>query len=526
MSIRGITTAVVATLVFALISWPATGQQPRRGGTAVFVVDTDPPTLNTALTTGATDDEIGTPILGQLLLLNADGSVHPALAESWLVTADGKTITFRIRRNVVFQDGTPLTSADVKYTFEDVLGKYHPQASKAFAYVSSVEALDPYTVVVHFKEPYGPFLHLVAAAPVLPRRLYEGTDVLKNPYNLKPVGAGPFKLQEWVRGDHITLVRNDTYYERGLPYLDSIVFKMIPNPHARTVAIQTGDVDYIHDYYFNRADYNLVAHRKDIVAKMDPGFPEDDLIIFNVRKAPFSDRRVRQAIAHAIDRAALIDRVYRGLGGVSRSAVDSRIAWAYNPRVDYQKLYAYDPKAAGALLDEAGYPRKNVGARFQMRLTFDPGHAGFLDMGQVIREQLRQVGIDVQLEAIERNVMINKVFQNWDFDATLQNYATGGDPAVGIQRLYVCSDVRRAPFVNASGYCNKEVDALFTQAAGQALERQRVAPYRNVQELLAPEIPSFPLVQLAEVDVARSTVQDLWGDGSASYYYGRVWLSK
>lgn len=523
---RWLAAATVAVTLLGWISWPAIGQQGRRGGAAVFAVDTDPPTLNTALTTGATDDEIGTPIEGQLLLLNADGSVHPALAESWLVTADGKTVTFRIRRGVRFQDGTPLTAADVKYTFENVLGKYHPQASKAFAYVSSVETLDPYTIVVHFKEPYGPFLHLIAGAPVLPRHLYDGTDVLTNPYNLKPVGAGPFRLQEWVRGDHITLVRSDTYYEAGLPYLDRIIFKMIPNPHARTVAIQTGDVDYIHDYYFNRADYNLVAHRQDIVTKLDPGFPEDDLIIFNVRKAPFSDRRVRQAIAHAIDRQALIDRVYRGLGGVSRSAIDSRIAWAYDPQVDYQKLYAYDPKASGALLDEAGYPRKSGGARFQMRLTFDPGHSGFLDMGQVIREQLRQVGIDVQLEAVERNVMIDKVFRNWDFDATLQNYATGGDPAVGIQRLYICSDVRRAPFVNASGYCNKDVDALFTEGAGQALEQQRVAPYKKVQGLLAPEIPSFPLVQLAEVDVARSTVQGLWRDGSASYYYSRVWLSK
>ena len=523
---RGIATAAVTVILTMLILGAAVGQQPSRGGTAVFVVDTDPPTLNTALTTGATDDAIGTPIEGQLLLLNADGSVHPALAESWLVTADGKTITFRIRRGVVFQDGSPLTSADMKYTFENVLGKYHPQASKAFAYVSSVETLDPYTVVVHFKEPYGPFLHLVAAAPVLPRRLYEGTDVLTNPNNLKPVGAGPFRLQEWVRGDHITLVRNDGYYERGLPYLDRIVFKMIPNPHARTVAIQTGDIDYIHDYYFNRADYNLVAHRGDIVTKLDPGFPEDDLIIFNVRKAPFSNRRVRQAVARAVDRQALIDRVYRGLGGVSRSAIDSRIAWAYDPQIDFQKVYAYNPKAAEALLDEAGYPRKGGGVRFQMRLTFDPGHSGFLDMGQVIREQLRQVGIDVQLEAIERNVMINKVFRNWDFDATLQNYATGGDPAVGIQRLYICSDVRRAPFVNASGYCNKDVDALFAQGAGQAVKGRRVAPYRKVQALLAPEIPSLPLVQLAEVDVARSTVQGLWGDGSASYYYGRVWLRR
>lgn len=527
MRTRWVAMTIAGALLTALAAGAAIGQQPRRGGTAEFVIDTDPPTLNPATTTGATDDEVGTPVQALLLLLNADDSVHPGVAESWLVSPDGKTITFRIRPNVRFQDGVPLTSADVKYTFEEVLARYHPQASKAFAFVSSIETLDPYTIVVRFKEPYGPFLHLLATAGVvLPKHLYEGTDVLKNPYNLRPVGAGPFKFLEWAPGDHITLVRNDGYYEPGLPYLDRLVFRMIPDPHARTIAIETGEVDYIHDYYFNRADYGQVAHRKDIVTKIDPGFPEDDLLIFNVRKAPFSDRRVRQAVARAIDRRLLIDRVYRGLGGVSHSAIDTRIAWAYNPKVDFEKRYAYDPKAAEALLDEAGYPRRAGGPRFVMRLTFDPRHVGFLDMAQVIREQLRQVGIDVQLDAAERNVMINKVFMNWDFDATLQNYATGGDPAIGIQRLYVCSDVRKAPFVNASGYCNKEVDALFAQGAGQVLRRQRVEPYYKVQELLAPEIPSLPLVQIAEVDVARSTVQGLWGIGSASYYYGHVWLSR
>jgi peptide/nickel transport system substrate-binding protein len=174
--------AAAMVLATALVAGSAGGQQPVRGGAAVFVIDTDPPTLNPAIATGATDDEVGTPMQALPLLLNADESVHAGVAESWLASPDGKTITFRIRRDVKFQDGVPLTSADVKYTFDEVLGKYHPQASKAFAYVSSVETLDPYTVVVHFKEPYGPFLHLVAsAAVVLPKHLYQGTDVLKIP---------------------------------------------------------------------------------------------------------------------------------------------------------------------------------------------------------------------------------------------------------------------------------------------------------------------------------------------------------
>jgi peptide/nickel transport system substrate-binding protein len=523
MRLAAAATAVILAVALAAAA-PVAGQQPKRGGTAVFVIDTDPPTLNPATTTGATDEIVGIPLNAQLLMVDSDESVHPLVAESWSVAADGRTVTFRIRRNVKFHDGTPLGSADVKFTFEEVLAKYHPQASRAFAHVASVETLDPYTVVVHFKEPYGPFLFLIGLnGTVLPRHLYEGTDVLKNPHNLQPVGAGPYRLQEWARGDHITVVRNDAYFEPGLPYLDRIVYKMIPDPHARTIAVETGEADYIHDYYFNRADYAQVAHRKDLVARVDPGLPEDDLIIFNVRRAPLSDRRVRQAIARALDRKLLIDRAYRGLGGVAHSAIDSRIAWAYNPQVDYEKMYAYDPRASEALLDEAGYPRRAGGTRFAMRLTFDPRHVGFLDMAQILRESLRRVGIDVQLEAVERNVMISKVFMNWDFDATLQNYATAGDPAVGIQRAYVCADVRKAPFVNASGYCNAEVDALFAEGAAQTTTARRAAAYRKVQALLAQDIPTFPIVQIAEVDVARATVRGLWQNGSASYYYARIW---
>jgi len=522
MSARLLAVPIVAIIGLVTIAGSAIGQQPRHGGTAVFVIDTDPPSLNPALTTGATDDIVGTPMNATLMIIDADGRLRPYVAESWAVSPDGHSVTFRLRHDVKFQDGTPLTSADVKFTFEEVLAKYHPQASKAFAYVSSVDVPDPYTVVVQFKQPYGPFFQLTGGAPVLPRHLYQGTDILKNPHNLQPVGAGPFKFQEWVRGDHITVVRNANYFEPGLPYLDQIVYKMIPDPHARTIAIQTGEVDYIHDYYFNRADYAQIAHRPDLMSKLDPGFPEDDLVIFNVRSAPLSNVKVRQAIAYAIDRRQLIERVYRGLGGVSHSAIDTRMPWAYNPAVDYERIYAYNPAVSEKLLDEAGYLRKAGGTRFQVRLTFDPGHPGFLDMGQVLRDALHRVGIDVQLVSVERNVMINQVFMSWDFDMTLQNYATAGDPAVGVQRLYICSDVRKAPFVNASGYCNPPVDALFAQGAAQLSQSARAEAYKKVQVLLARDIPSFPVVQLAEVDVARAVLKGLWQIGEPSYYFAQI----
>lgn len=517
-----------AVLVALAFTGEVIAQQPLRGGTIVAVIDTDPPSLNVAITNGATENRVAGTIFSGLIWIDLKWQPQPYLAESWTVSPDSRTYSFRLKRNVKWHDGKPFTSADVKFTFDEILAKYHPTSKAAFAHVSSVETPDLYTVVVRMKEPFAPFLPLLSvwSAPILPKHLYEGTDIFKNPYNLRPVGTGPFKFQDWSRGDRIVVVRNDDYFESGQPYLDKIIFKMIPDVRARAIALETGQVDYIQDYFFGRDDYPRLSRLKGLVFQPDADVPANELLVFNVRKPPLSERNVRQAIAYAIDRSLIIQRVQAGLGSPGRSAIDSRLSWAYNPQVDYQKQYAYDPAKANALLDEAGFPRKADGSRFTLRVTFDIRRAGFLPTAEIIRDQLRAVGIQVQLEGVERSVMVDKVFMNWDFDMTIQNLTTGGDPAIGIQRIYICKDIRKAPFVNASGYCNREVDDLFERGASLTTLAGRGEPYKKVQVILANDLPTLVLTEQAILDVARATLKGLWQSRLAYTFWSPAWLAK
>jgi peptide/nickel transport system substrate-binding protein len=502
-------------------------QQPRKGGTLVVILDTDPPTITTSITTSLADEQVGVSMLDSLLWINRAYEIRPHLAESWTVSPDGLNYTFRLRRNVKWHDGQPFTSADVKFSFEQVLAKYHPRSAGNFVHVASVDTPDPYTVVVHMKEPYGPFLQSLGMSdgPIVPKHLLEGTDIIKSPHHRKPVGTGPFKLQEWVSGDRIVVVRNTDYFEPGLPYLDRIIFKEIPDVHARAVALQTGEADYVFDSFLGREDITILAKDKNIKLQYDTDFPLDDVLILNVRKPPLSNVKVRQAIASAIDRGLVNQRIFFGLGSPGRSPIDSRFKWAFNPQADYQRLYPYNPVIAARLLDEAGYPVKADGTRFTIRDTFDIRRPGQLPLAQLIKEQLRKVGVNVELDGVERSVMLDKVYNKWDLDMTTQLYNSNGDPAIGLQRLYICREIRHAPFTNASGYCNKEVDDLFAKGASAVSEAQRGLYYKQVQAILARELPTMVLNERRRVDAARSVANGLWESKIGYERLAPVWIS-
>lgn len=499
---------------------------PGGGGTVVIVIDTNPPTFNSAITTSLSDQQVAVAILSSLIWLDDKGKPQPYLAESWTISQDGRTYTFRLRRNVRWHDGKPFTAEDVKFSIEEVLAKYHPRSSAVFKNVEKLETPDPYTVVIRLKQAFAPFLTVLnpTDAAILPKHLYQGTDILKNPYNLQPVGTGPFKFQEFVRGDRVVVVRNPDYFEPSLPYVDRIIFKIIPDVNSRSVALQTGEVDYIFDSFLAKEDLPWLRQVKGVTIKLDTDFPVDDMFIMNVRSGPLANPQVRQAIAHALDRSRIVERVFQGLGSPGRTPIDSRFTWAYNPEADFRRLYPYNPAIAQRLLDQAGFPLKD-GIRFKIRHVFDIRRPGQLPLAQVIKEQLRKVGIDVVLDGVERSVMLDKIYDKWDFDTTSQLYNSNGDPAIGLQRLYICSEIRKAPFVNASGYCNKEVDALFERGATAVTQEDRGAAYKKVQVILARDVPTYVLNERRRVDAARDRVKDLWKSIIGYTYLASIWLA-
>ena len=219
-------TAICGILFIPQVASPAS--DPVYGGSVVVAISSDPAGLNPAITTQGGVQAICGSIFSGLVAHDFDLNPVPDLAERWDVSLDGRTYTFHLAPEAVFHDGVPVTSEDVKFTFEQLLLKYHSRTRTSIGdNLRQILTPDAHTVVFEFNKSYSAFLKLVDVtnAPVMPKHVYEGTEPLTNPHNTNPVGSGPFKFQEWLKGDHLTLVRNERYFKTGKPYLDRIVYK-------------------------------------------------------------------------------------------------------------------------------------------------------------------------------------------------------------------------------------------------------------------------------------------------------------
>ncbi|GAC1419026.1 MAG: ABC transporter substrate-binding protein [Candidatus Velthaea sp.] len=497
---------------------------PKHGGTFVFAISGDPATLNPGLTTGVEALATDCKMFSGLLWHDREGKNHGELAEKWFAADDGATYTFKLRHDVHWHDGKPFNAADVKYTFENVINKFHPRAKKAFENVASVETPDGYTVVVRMKKPYAPFLTQMTCqdGPILPQHIYANTDVLKNPHNTdNPIGTGPFKFQSWTKGDRVVMVRNPDFFRKGLPYFDQVIAKIVSDPNSRIQGLTTGELDYVQSFFLPKEQLSVLKGKPGITLKTDTDAPGNYLLFLNVTRPPLNNKLVRQAILRGINRKQMLDQAYQGVGYVSKSAIHQKIAWAYDPAVDYTKMYPYDPKAANALLDKAGVPRKG-GTRFKFRLAFNPAQAGFGPVTQIIKDNLAQLGIDVDLAPYEANVLNDVTFVKRDFDGTLQAYTTAGDPAIGIARIYVTIPPG-TPFSNPTGYSNPKVDELWAQGALTPLLAKRKSAYFAVQKILAEDLPTIPLIDRTEIDAANSKLQGMWLSGQPYDQWDQVW---
>ena len=346
---------------------------PQRGGTLVMAMATEPPTLNPSITTGAPDQLIGCMIYEGLTRIGQDFRIYPMLAKSWDIGSDGLRYTFHLQ-SAAWQDGAPFTSKDVVFSLTNVSAKYGPVFRAAGQSIATVETPDTATVVLTLNRPFGPLLMSLSCdlnGGILPEHVFSGTDILRGESTLwRPVGTGPFKLAEWVHGDHLTLERNANYWQPGKPYLDKIAARFMPNPPSRVLALQAGEVDYLNEYDFPQSSYSVVKATPALQVG-ESGFFADYLIILNTKRPPLDNAKVRQALMMALDRHYLAKSVFAGLGSPAQAPVDTRITWATNPDVNYDKMYPYDPGRSNALLDEVGVKRDSAGTRFTIDLVFD-----------------------------------------------------------------------------------------------------------------------------------------------------------
>lgn len=477
------------------------------GGTLVVAIDTDPGQFNPALTTSGAVHTASELMYNGLVSYDESFAPQPDLAVSWEILEDGALYRFKLRDDAVWHDGTPFTSADVAYTFEEVLTTFHSRTRASVgALLESVDAPDPATVEFRFSEPYAPLMQQldVTEAPILPAHIFEGTDPQENPANQRPVGTGPFMFSSYSPDEELVLVRNPDYFEPGLPKLDEVVMRVIPDAGSQVIALEAGEVDWL----WGVPGPDLARLSGDdrfgtLKTLVNPGGANCIMTVsFNLDRPALADARVRRAIAHGLDRTAFLERAAFGQGNVATAPVSSGIPTAYAGGLD---LPDYDPDRARALLDEAGWTADGGGVRtaegadgaadgtpLSIGVHLFPRFAPY---GELMKALLAEIGIDVEVKALERATMVDEVFTQRDFDTNIISYCNGTDPEVGIRRMYISGNIAPIPFSNSSGYVNAEVDGLFDQARNTVDPEARAAVYRRLQEILVDELPYFWLVE-------------------------------
>ena len=441
----------------------------------------EPPHLDpTAGAAAAIDEVVYANVFEGLTRIDEKGEVQPALAESWEISDDGLTYTFHLVEGATFHDGAAFDSGDVVFSFERAMADDSVNAQKQlFAAIDGVEAPDAKTVVVTLKRPAGNLLF----------NLGWGDAVIVDPASAetnkqKPVGTGPFVFERWVSGDRVELKRNPDYWGRPAA-LERVTFKFIPDSAAAAAALLSGDVDAFANF---PAPELVPQFESDPRFAVVVGSTEGETILAtNNAKPPFDDPKVRQAIAHALDRQAIIDGLF-GYG----TPIGTHFAPHHPAYVDLVDLYPYDPEKAKALLAEAGYPEG-----FEATLKLPPPPYARRG-GEIVAAQLAEVGIELELVPVEWPQWLEQVFRNTDYDLTIVSHTEPMD--IGIYG-------RDSYYFN---YDSPAFKALLAKLDATTDQEERYALLRQMQELIAKDAVNGYLFQLAKLGVWNKDLQGLW----------------
>jgi peptide/nickel transport system substrate-binding protein len=487
---------VLLGLVMATaLSTAAFAQEPKSGGVVNAVIQPEPPSLMVGLVQNGPTQMVAGNIYEGLLRYSPKLEPLPGLAESWSVSEDGKTYTFKLRKGVTWHDNKPFTSADVAFSIE-FLKQTHPRARGNLAMLDKVETPDDSTVVFTLKQPFGPFLGIfeVGSLPMIPKHIYEGTDFKTNPANNTPVGTGPFMFKEWQKGSFIRLVKNPNYYIKGLPHLDEIYWHVIPDAAARAVAFETGKVDVLPGGSVENFDVPRLSKLKNVCVTGAGWefFSPHSWLWLNNRSGPTANKKFRQALMYAIDRNFAKDVIWTGPSA-------STIKY-YTDKVT---AYDYDPIKAKALLKEAGYNGE------KLRMLPLPYGETWQRWAEAVKQNLQDVGVNVEMIATDVPGWNQKV-ADWDYDIAFTYLYQYGDPALGVGRNYISSQISKgSPFNNVEGYSNPEIDQLFADGATAYPDSKREEIYVKAQKILTDDVPVAWQLELQFPTITRCNVKNL-----------------
>ena len=533
--LEGLKSALCALGFSALLSMGAhayaasAGGSPVSGGMVVAGIDPGQiSTLNTQLTSQTSSLVVADVWADGLMTYDRNGGRIPRLAESWQASPDGLTYTFKIRGGVKWSDGQPFSAADVVFTLMN-FGKYNTYLTKLMPLIAAADAPDATTFVLKLKQPLTATLDMFdkEVFPLLPKHVYERTDVLTNPANRAPVGLGPFKFASWETGRAITFKRNPNYWEKGKPYVDSVVFALIPDPQQRRNALANGEIDWM---WLEAAQVPQVlaaaSSGKFRVIEIKTNAPEQAVVDFNMRRDPMKQLKVRQALFEAIDRGRIVQDVYQGMANKAINAIPAQFRSLHDPSIDYNKMYPYDPKKAGALLDEAGFPLKD-GKRFTIELTY-PAAPPYELVARAVQLQWTAIGVNVKMAGLDGQIWTDKVYKQHNFDASIISLTGRTNPVLGVDRSFLCNQ-SSVPYSNPTGYCNADLDKLIEEAAATPLDKQR-AVYSKYAEIVARDLNEVALTNARYFEAVSTKLKNIDAQFNVAFNthpnWQEVWIPK
>jgi peptide/nickel transport system substrate-binding protein len=511
---------------------------PKRGGKLTMAVWQSPVTLNLFLGSQTVMSEVLVFVVEGFTHVLPDGTHEAALAkevptvQNGGVSADGKTITYKLKDGLVWSDGKPLTCDDALYTWQAVMTPdVGVTSTTGWRDIDTIDCTDPATVVIKYKNFFAPYLTLFEDSSLLPRSAGDPKDMKNWAYNRKPIGTGPFKIDEWLADDHVTLSRNDNFREKGKPYLDQIIIRIVPSSEVARQLLASGEVDIM----WNNTEADLPELEKlTNVTISSPLIIGGERLFLNMTEnkdpsdparphAILGDQKVRQALAYAINKQVIIDKLLFGKAKPGSSELNA----GYFKCTDIQ-TYPYDPEKAKQLLDDAGWVQGSDGIRVskgskyapdgtRLRLKYSTTSGNKLreDSQVLIVENWKAVGIEAFIENAPSSVVIgtwdaNSPRRHGNFDIIMYTTNAGIDPHSQMVNLWaswqIPSDKNRSG-TNYTRFSDPKADALLTQAGSEPDIAKRKALYCQLTQMSYDQANMIYLYQRLNIDSYRDRIQ-------------------